>query len=264
MEIIETNLQFNSNKTIRDLSSIKRIILHHSGVTVLQTVETIHNYHKNTRGYAGIGYHFYVRKDGKIYRGRPLEWVGAHAYNNNADSIGICAEGDFNSETISDIQKNAIIELVTYLKGIYNISNVKGHKEVCNTSCPGTNFPLGEIVNTIVAKNETVAVVDEKKERIKELQSLLNKVYNSGLAVDGIIGQKTNAALRKVALKNYCANELVTFVQRRLIMNGRGVGNCGADGKYGKDTANAVCKFQQANGLAVDGIAGINTIKALI
>lgn len=52
MEIIETNLQFNSNKTIRDLNTIKRIILHHSGVTVLQSVETIHNYHKNTRGYA--------------------------------------------------------------------------------------------------------------------------------------------------------------------------------------------------------------------
>lgn len=52
MEIIERNLQFNGNKTIRDLNTIKRIILHHSGVTVLQTVETIHNYHKNTRKYA--------------------------------------------------------------------------------------------------------------------------------------------------------------------------------------------------------------------
>lgn len=141
MEIIETNLQFNSNKTIRDLSTIKRIILHHSGVTVLQTVETIHNYHKNTRKYAGIGYHFYVKKNGNIYRGRPLEYVGAHAYNHNADSIGICAEGDFNSETMSDTQKNAIIELVAYLKGIYNISSVQGHKEVCNTSCPRRKFP---------------------------------------------------------------------------------------------------------------------------
>lgn len=52
MNIIETNLQFNSNKTIRDLSTIKRIILHHSGVSVLQAIEVIHNYHKNTRGYA--------------------------------------------------------------------------------------------------------------------------------------------------------------------------------------------------------------------
>lgn len=76
MQIIETNLKFNAmdirNKT-------EQIVLHHSGVTVLQSVETIHNYHKNTNGWSGIGYHFYVRKDGKIYRGRPENTVGAHA-----------------------------------------------------------------------------------------------------------------------------------------------------------------------------------------
>jgi peptidoglycan hydrolase-like protein with peptidoglycan-binding domain len=126
----------------------------------------------------------------------------------------------------------------------------------------GKKYPFDEIVN---GKVESVVIkVDEKKERIKELQSLLNKVYNSGLVVDGIIGQLTNNALKKVILKNYCANDLVKFIQHRLIMNGRGVGNCGADGKYGKDTANAVRKFQQLKGLTVDGIAGINTIKALI
>lgn len=136
MEIIETNLQFNGNKTVRDLNTIKRIILHHSGVTVLQSVEVIHNYHKNTRGYAGIGYHFYVKKNGNIYRGRPVEYVGAHAYGANTDSIGICAEGDFNSEQMPEAQKQSIKELVAYLKGTYNISIVQGHKEVCSTSCP--------------------------------------------------------------------------------------------------------------------------------
>lgn len=126
----------------------------------------------------------------------------------------------------------------------------------------GKNYRFDEVTNAIIESQ--IIVVDERKERIKELQSLLNKVYNAGLVVDGIIGEKTNAALRKVALKNYCANELVKFVQRRLIMNGRSVGDCGADGKYGKDTANAVKKFQQAKGLDSDSVAGINTIKALI
>lgn len=126
----------------------------------------------------------------------------------------------------------------------------------------GVRYPFDEIANTLVESQ--IIIVDERKERIKELQSLLNKVYGFNLAVDGIIGEKTNAALRKVALKNYCANELVKFIQRRLIMNGRSVGNCGADGKYGKDTANAVRKFQEIKGLVVDGIAGINTIKTLI
>lgn len=137
MQIIETNLQFNENKTIRSIESIKRIILHHSGTSVLQSIELIHNYHKNTRGYAGIGYHFYVRKDGLIYKGRPIEWVGAHAYGSNSNSIGICAEGDFNNEVMNDVQKNAIKELVAYLKEEYKtIAKVQKHSETNNTSCP--------------------------------------------------------------------------------------------------------------------------------
>ena len=130
----------------------------------------------------------------------------------------------------------------------------------------GDKYPFDEIVNGIQASNvpQTEFIIDNKEQRIKELQSLLNKIYNSCLTVDGIIGPLTNNALKKVVLKNYCANDLVKFAQSRLIMNGRSVGNCGADGKYGIDTENAVRKFQQTKGLVVDGIAGINTIKALI
>lgn len=76
MNIIEKKLSFRE-MDIR--SKTEQIVLHHSGVTVLQSVEVIHNYHKNSNGWSGIGYHFYVRKDGKIYRGRPENTVGAHA-----------------------------------------------------------------------------------------------------------------------------------------------------------------------------------------
>ena len=260
MEIIETNLEFNSNHSA--MKEVEGIVLHNSGVSVLQSIEVIHNYHKN-KGWAGIGYHYYVRKDGSVYRGRPENMAGAHCPGVNSTSIGICAEGNFNEETMSEVQKQAIIELVKDIKSRYDIKWIKGHREILATSCPGDNYPFDEIVNGTVGENQTVAV-DNKKECIRELQSLLNKVYNAGLAVDGIIGTHTNNALKRVALKNYCANELVKFVQRRLIMNGRGVGVYGVDGKYGKDTENAVRKFQKEKGLTIDGIAGINTIKALI
>lgn len=147
MEIIETNLSFNSNMTER--KTTKRGIFHNSGTAVRQAIDIIHNYHKNTRGYAGIGYHFYIRKDGTIYKGRDLAYAGAHCPGINSISIGICAEGDFSKETMSEIQKNAIIELIKYLGTKYNIKWIKGHGEVVATSCPGTNFPLEEIKNII-------------------------------------------------------------------------------------------------------------------
>lgn len=254
MNIIETDLKF---KELSIRKTTKRIFLHHADASEC-TAEQIHSWHLN-KGWSGAGYHFLVRKDGSIYRLRPENTVGSHAYGSNSDSIGICAEGKYMIEDMPDAQKESLKWLVAELKKKYNITKVQKHKDVCATSCPGDKYPFTEIVNA-----EIKPAIDEKKERIKELQSLLNKVYNSKLAVDGIIGTHTNNALRKVILKNYCANELVKFVQRRLIMNGRSVGNYGADGKYGKDTENAVRKFQQLKGLTVDGIAGINTIKALI
>ncbi len=54
----------------------------------------------------------------------------------------------------------------------------------------------------------------------------------------------------------------VGVVQFRLNLLGY---NCGkVDGIFGNGTYKAVCKFQKANGLVVDGIVGKNTINALI
>ena len=259
MNIIETNLNYKS-MTKRNLSDITKIILHHADASVC-SAEDIHRWHLNN-GWAGAGYNYLVRKDGNVYALRAIEYVPAAAYGSNTCSINICAEGKYMEEYMPVAQKEAIKELVAYLKQKYNITKVQKHKDVCATSCPGNKYPFDEITNAITESQ--IIVVDEKKERIKELQSLLNKVYGFNLVVDGIIGNLTNNALRRVALRNYCANDLVKFVQKRLIMNGRSVGNCGADGKYGKDTENAVRKFQNQKGLAVDGVAGINTIKALV
>lgn len=133
MNIIDVGLKFNSNMS--RISSHDGIVLHHSGVTVLQSVEIIHNYHKS-KGWAGIGYHYYIRKDGSVYRGRPEQFAGAHCLGANSNSIGICAEGDFDVETMNSSQKQAIIELVADIKRRYNIKWIKGHREILATSCP--------------------------------------------------------------------------------------------------------------------------------
>ena len=132
MKIIESNLDFNYMDT---RSKTEQIILHHSGVTVLQSVETIHNYHKNTNGWSGIGYHFYVRKDGNIYRGRPENTVGAHCQGQNYNSIGICFEGNFQKEEMSIKQIKAGRELVMYLLNKYNLlkEDVKKHNDFGST-----------------------------------------------------------------------------------------------------------------------------------
>lgn len=140
MNIKETNLSFKS-MSVR--SKTNRIILHHAAAKSCGAA-TIHQWHLNN-GWSGIGYHFVVRKDGTIERGRPEKYVGAHAEGSNSDSIGICFEGDFMTETMSETQKNAGKELVTDLKNKYGISKVQKHSDVCSTDCPGENFPFSEI-----------------------------------------------------------------------------------------------------------------------
>ena len=148
MNIIETNLSFG---TMSKRASTYRIVLHHAAMN--GSVEDIHRVHKN-KGWAGIGYHFYVRKDGSIYRGRP-EWaIGAHASGSNYNSIGICAEGNFENETMSDAQKNSIKELVAYLKNKYEITIVVRHRDVGSTACPGKNYPFYYIVNGSIPTDE--------------------------------------------------------------------------------------------------------------
>ncbi len=283
MEIIETNLEFR-NLEKRKLT--RRIILHHADASVC-TPEDIHRWHLN-RGWAGAGYHFLVRKDGTIYRLRPEDAVGAHAYGSNYDSIGICAEGKYNEEEMPEAQKQAIIELIKYLEIKYNINTIQKHKDVCATSCPGNNYPFEEIVNGKVINKEVkqeetktigkIATIqnyvnekygfniavdniygnETKKALVKALQIELNQQYNKGLAVDGIFGVKSKAGA--ITVRNGAKGNITYLIQAMLICHSF---NIKSDGIFGQATENAIKEFQARNSLIADGICGRNTFYAL-
>ncbi len=52
----------------------------------------IDRWHKE-QGWSEIGYHFVIRRDGTIEKGRPLENIGAHVRGHNKGSIGVCLVG---------------------------------------------------------------------------------------------------------------------------------------------------------------------------
>lgn len=199
MNIIETYLSFDS---LSKRGVTRRAVLHHAEAKTC-TPQQIHQWHKNN-GWAGAGYHFLVRKDGKIYRLRP-EWaVGAHAEGSNSDSIGICFEGSFMSETMGQAQINAGRELVAYLKGKYGFSKVQAHRDVCSTNCPGKNFPFTEVTNTSAISSPTKNYLSkgDNGAAVKELQELLNKAGNYGLKADGDFGDATDKAVRDYQKKH--------------------------------------------------------------
>nr|WP_315990729.1 N-acetylmuramoyl-L-alanine amidase [Desulforamulus aquiferis] len=94
------------------------------------------------------GYHFFIRHDGTIERGRP-EWaVGAHSLTVNARSIGICLAGDFTIYQPSEIQLVSLEWLInSYLLHKYPLINIVGHSDTDSTQCPGILFPLDKFKN---------------------------------------------------------------------------------------------------------------------
>ena len=284
MEIIETNLQFKDMSTRK---ATQRIILHHADAKNC-SAEDIHRWHLNN-GWSGAGYHFLVRKDGKVYRLRPEDKVGAHAYGSNYNSIGVCFEGNYMEEDMPEAQKEAGKELVAYLKNKYNITTVQAHRDVCATSCPGDKFPFDEIAN-FESSNEIIPQPQEnvQKGNVAEIQATLNDRYGLNIAVDNIYGNETKKALvkglqtelnkqfgSKLAVDgifgtntyNACINvrrgaegNITWLIQSMLICK---LFNLNADGIFGPATESAVREFQKRNGLPQDGIVGKNTFNKL-
>lgn len=188
MNIIEVAYKWNGGFTQR--SRTDYIALHHAEA-VKCTPADIHSWHL-VNGWTGIGYHFFVRKDGSIYRGRPLNVVGAHVSGMNNCSIGICAEGDYHSKdnTMPHAQYNAIVELCKYLKSnYYPNAKIVGHREIGDSNCPGQYYPL-EQIKQAVDSNTSIKVYNESEDltmtqyeelntRLQNVESKANKmIYN--------------------------------------------------------------------------------------
>lgn len=143
MNIIETDLKFTELAYPR--CATDKIIIHHADM--LGSVEDIHRVHLE-KGWSGIGYHFYVRRDGNIYRGRPEERIGAHCINNNATSIGVCFEGRYDTvATMPNVQLEAGKELIKYLRDKYPQAKLYKHSDLYATACPGRYFPYDDLIS---------------------------------------------------------------------------------------------------------------------
>lgn len=177
MKIIETNWNWKSGLSRRAKTNV--IVLHHAAAHTC-TAQQIDNWHKGN-GWSGIGYHFFIRKDGSIYRGRP-EWaVGAHASGRNSDTIGVCVEGNYEEErAMPQTQKNSVKEILRYLKGKYPKAELKGHREVGATGCPGKYYPLQEMKDYWNGKKvEDNAMTNEEKVKFNELVNVVSDLQTT-------------------------------------------------------------------------------------
>lgn len=152
LDIKEINYDWNRNKS--EYNKPNKLIIHHAAISKV-SAETIHKWHLD-KGYDGIGYHYYIKKDGTIYRGRDEKLKGAHTINENATSIGICLEGNYEKENLSKKQIDSLVKLSSKLIIKYNIENVLGHRDCNKTLCPGGNVDIENIKSKITKNIESL------------------------------------------------------------------------------------------------------------
>ena len=120
-----------------------------------QTVNDIRAWHK-ARGFADIGYHYVVYRDGTVVEGRDIDIAGAHCMGHNTYSIGVCyvggCEGEYKNgkivpktdehgnhipkDTRTLAQKASLINLLKDLRRLYPYAKIRGHRDFANKACP--------------------------------------------------------------------------------------------------------------------------------
>ena len=119
------------------------IILHHSVEN--NGWESVNRGHKE-RGFPKsdlgfyVGYHYYIDREGRIFRFRREEEQGAHTVGKN-DDLGICLMGMGHIKDFTDEQYDSLKRLIKWKFDEYGLTwdDVFGHKDFSNTVCPSDN-----------------------------------------------------------------------------------------------------------------------------
>lgn len=128
------------------MNGIKRITIHHTSeypgmgsFSDKEVVQKIAKFHRESRGWADIGYHYLIGRDGRIFEGRPESIQGAHVKHNNKNNLGISLVGNFNRYSPNSKQYKSLQMLLQMKKRQYSINNAKvyGHRDFNATACPG-------------------------------------------------------------------------------------------------------------------------------
>jgi hypothetical protein len=136
----------------------KGILIHHSA-TPSGNLAEFDKHHRQVNGWLMVGYDFIICNgdggaDGLVETtGRWKQQIqGAHAgvglkeYNDHW--VGICLVGDFNDGKPTPRQMASLRRLVRYLQARCGIpdANVRTHRDVRDTECPGRRFPTREVL----------------------------------------------------------------------------------------------------------------------
>ena len=111
---------------------IEKIVIHCADTPADMDIGAaeIRKWHVDGNGWRDIGYHYVIRRDGKVELGRPVSEPGAHVAGHNSRSIGICLVGGKPMANFTRQQFAALEALVIDLTRKHPQAAVKGHNDL--------------------------------------------------------------------------------------------------------------------------------------
>lgn len=144
-ENVATSMAAIPDNGYRSSRPVNEIILHCSATKdgADFSADDIRRWHRQ-RGFTDIGYHFVVRLDGTVEKGRDIDKAGAHCLNHNRRSIGICYIGGLDragrpADTRTSAQRLALPALISRLRRHHPGATIHGHREFAAKACPCFN-----------------------------------------------------------------------------------------------------------------------------
>jgi N-acetylmuramoyl-L-alanine amidase len=125
------------------------LVVHHAARDAA-TAAGVRRYHMAPdpagKGWREVGYHLMLDETGRLWSGRSLSQVGAHAAPHNTGSVGVCALTD--SRTGWSIHlEGAMVSLLADLCRAYGLGAdaIRGHGELSGTAteCPALPVVMG-------------------------------------------------------------------------------------------------------------------------
>lgn len=271
-----TRISPNSSNPRR--KKIDRITIHHTAGVC--SVETLGNIFAPTSRYASSNYG--VGSDGRIgmyCEEKNRAWTSSNYDNDHrAITIEVSNSSVGGQWPVSDYVLERTIELCVDICKRNDIKeirytgdtsgNLTKHCWFASTSCPGpylgSRFPYiaSEINKRLNGTPSPGGIVVNAE--VGQWQSIMNRVYNCGLAVDNSYGPASQAAANAHQLHNKSPqihSEYVLWLQKELNHWGYRLNQ---DGYFGPATDRAVRDYQSRRGLRADGWVGKDTVRAIL
>jgi len=187
-------------------------------------VKEVRAMHK-ARGWADIGYHYVIRRSGKVEAGRPDNQIGAHVEGFNSVSIGVSLVGGVDAkgkpqDNKTPDQERALEKLLRELTGRYSGAKICGHRDLSPDrdkdgvieaaewikACPCFNaipWAAARGLPAAAIKGPWGGSADKPAPAAPDargvyLQRLLAKAVGESFGpIDGIIGDKTGKAVER-------------------------------------------------------------------